>query len=93
MKNYYFKKDRIEYQNKILDTLDDGLNELNSDDFDILIQRIQDYKIDCFSCGEEMNYIEDKEMEKLGFISMDCPNGCDGGYLIPYNNPKLQKLS
>ena len=33
-----------------------------------------------------------KEMENLGFISMDCPNGCDGGYLIPYNNPNLQKL-
>ena len=49
------------------------------------------YKMKCCRCGEEMNYIEDKEMEKLGFISMDCPNGCDGGYLIPYNNPKLLK--
>ena len=50
------------------------------------------YKMKCCRCVEEMNYIEDKEMENLGFISMDCPNGCDGGYLIPYNNPNLQKL-
>ena len=43
MKNYYFKTDRIEYQNKILDTLDNALNDLSSEDFDILIQRIQEY--------------------------------------------------
>lgn len=43
MKNYYFKTDRIEYQNKILDTLDSALNDLSSEDFDILIQRIQEY--------------------------------------------------
>ena len=51
------------------------------------------FKMKCCRCGEEMNYIEDKEMEKLGFISMDCPNGCDGGYLIPYNNPNLQSYN
>ena len=33
----------IEYQNKILDTLDNALNDLSSEDFDILIQRIQEY--------------------------------------------------
>ena len=43
MKNYYFKTDRTVYQNKILDTLDNALNDLSSDDFDILIQIIQDY--------------------------------------------------
>ena len=44
MRNYYFKTDRIiEYQNKILDTLDNALNDLSSQDFDILIQRIQEY--------------------------------------------------
>ena len=43
MKNYYFKTDRIKYQNKILDTLDNALNDLSSEDFDILIQRIQEY--------------------------------------------------
>ena len=43
MKNYYFKTDRIEYQNKILDTLDNALNDLSLEDFDILIQRIQEY--------------------------------------------------
>ena len=31
MKNYYFKTDRIEYQNKILDTLDNALNDLIRD--------------------------------------------------------------
>ena len=35
--------DIIEYKNKILDTLDKALNELTSDDFDILIQIIQEY--------------------------------------------------
>ena len=43
MKNYYFKTDRTEYQNKILDTIDKALNDLDTDDFDILIQRIQEY--------------------------------------------------
>ena len=42
MKNYYYKTDRIEYQNKILDTLDNALNDLSPEDFDILIQRIQE---------------------------------------------------
>ena len=43
MKNYYFKMDIIDYQNKLLDTLDNALNDLSSEDFDILIQIIQDY--------------------------------------------------
>ena len=43
MKNYYYKTDRIEYQNKILDTLDNALYDLSPEDFDILIQRIQEY--------------------------------------------------
>ena len=43
MKSYFFKTDRIEYQNKILDTIDKALNDLDTDDFDILIQRIQEY--------------------------------------------------
>ena len=33
----------VDYENKILDTLDNALNELSSEDFDILIQIIQDY--------------------------------------------------
>ena len=33
----------IEYKNKILDTLDNALNDLSSEDFDILIQIIQKY--------------------------------------------------
>ena len=43
MKNYYFKTDRIEYQNKILDTLDNALIYLRPEEFDILIKRIQEY--------------------------------------------------
>ena len=43
MNNYFFKTDKIEYKNKILDTLDNALNFLSSDDFDILIQIIQEY--------------------------------------------------
>ena len=43
MKNYYFKTDMVDYKNKILDTLDKALNDLSSEDFDILIQIIQEY--------------------------------------------------
>ena len=43
MKKYYFEMDMIEYKNKILDTLDNALNYLSSEDFDILIIIIQDY--------------------------------------------------
>ena len=35
--------DMIEYKNKILDTLDNALNFLSPDVFDILIQIIQEY--------------------------------------------------
>ena len=35
--------DMVDYKNKILDTLDNALNDLCSDDFDILIQRVQEY--------------------------------------------------
>ena len=43
MKNYYFKTDMVGYKNKILDTIDNALNDLSSDDFVILIQIIQEY--------------------------------------------------
>ena len=33
----------LDYKNKILDTIDKALNDLSSDDFDILIQIIQEY--------------------------------------------------
>ena len=49
MKNHYFKKDRTEYQNKILDTLDNALNDLSTEDFDILMQRIQEYIDDIYN--------------------------------------------
>ena len=35
--------DITDYRNKILDILDNALNDLSSEDFDILIQIIQDY--------------------------------------------------
>ena len=43
MKYYLFKTDRIEYQNKIIDEIDNALNNLTPEDFDILIQRIKTY--------------------------------------------------
>ena len=43
MKNYYFKMNITDYRNKILDTIDKALNDLSSEDFNILIQIIQDY--------------------------------------------------
>ena len=49
MKNYYFKKDITVYQNKILGTLDNALNDLSSDDFDILAQTIQEYLDDLYN--------------------------------------------
>ena len=49
MKNYYFKKNRTVYQNKILGILDNALNDLNSEDFDILIQTIQEYLDDLYN--------------------------------------------
>ena len=33
----------IDYKNKILDTVDNALNDLSSEDFEILILIIQDY--------------------------------------------------
>ena len=35
--------DITDYRNKILDTIDNALNDLSSEDFDILIIIIQDY--------------------------------------------------
>ena len=38
--------DITDYRNKILDTIDNALNDLSSDDFDIIIQIIQEYNDD-----------------------------------------------
>ena len=43
-----FKTDMVDYKNKILDTLDKALNDLSSEDFDNLIQIIQDYIDDLY---------------------------------------------
>lgn len=50
------------------------------------------YSMKCYRCGEIMKYTKDVEMESKGFISMDCPNGCEGGYLVPKDNPDLIKV-
>lgn len=34
--------DRIDYQNEISETLDKALNDLDTEDFDILIQRVKE---------------------------------------------------
>lgn len=34
---------RVDYANKIMDLLDSALDNLNSEDFDILIERVQEY--------------------------------------------------
>jgi hypothetical protein len=49
------------------------------------------YKMKCPICSKDMIYTENKEMEALGWISMDCPDGCEGGYLVPKDNPDLIK--
>ena len=48
MKNYYFKMDLTDYGNKILDTLDNAINDLSPEDFDILIQIIEHYIDDLY---------------------------------------------
>ena len=49
--------DITDYRNKILDTFDKALNDLSSEDFDILIQTIQDYLDDLYN--EEIKDIID----------------------------------
>ena len=41
--------DRTVYQNKILDTIDNALNDLSSEDFDNLMQIIQEYIDDLYN--------------------------------------------
>lgn len=48
------------------------------------------YKMKCPRCGEEMKYTKNEEMEKLEVVVMDCLNNCEGGYLVPINNPDLR---
>ena len=49
MKKYYLKMGVTYYGNKILNTLDNALNDLSSEDFDILIQIIQKYLDDLYN--------------------------------------------
>lgn len=50
------------------------------------------YIMKCHRCKTIMKYIKDDEMENMGFITMDCPKGCDNSHLIPKNNPNLIKI-
>ena len=74
MKNYYFKTDRIEYQNKILDTLDNALNDISSEDFDILIKRIQEYMY---------GWVDKEHCKEVKPIVYEFISGKDYDYLIP----------
>lgn len=49
------------------------------------------YKMECSRCGKQMEYIENKKIEMLGYIVMDCPEGCNERYLVPDTNPALKK--
>ena len=50
------------------------------------------YSMKCYRCGEIMIYIKNNELESKDIISMFCPNGCEGGYLVPKDNPDLIKV-
>ena len=51
------------------------------------------YKMKCPRCGEEMEYTMNEEMERLDLVVMNCINNCEGGYLVPINNPNLIKIN
>ena len=50
------------------------------------------YSMKCYRCGEIMKYTKNVDLESMGFICMYCPNGCEGGYLVPKDNPDLIKV-
>ena len=37
-----------------------------------------------------MKETKDEEMEKVDVVVMACINNCEGGYLVPINNPDLR---
>lgn len=47
------------------------------------------YKMKCYQCDANMEYVEDKKLEALEWITMYCPN-C-GDQLVPNDNPDLEK--
>ena len=46
--------------------------------------------IECWVCGNDMNYICDKEIEEMGYYRFDCTK-CDESILCPKKAPFLEK--
>ena len=46
--------------------------------------------IECWVCGNDMNYIYDKEIEEMGYYRFDCTK-CDESVLCPKKAPFLKK--
>ena len=46
--------------------------------------------IECWVCGNDMNYIYDKEIEEMGYYRFDCTK-CDESVLCPKKAPFLEK--
>ena len=46
--------------------------------------------IECWVCGNDMNYIYDKETEEMGYYRFDCTK-CDESVLCPKKAPFLEK--
>ena len=46
--------------------------------------------IECWVCGNDMNYIYDKETEEMGYYRFDCTK-CDESVLCPKKAPFLER--
>lgn len=46
--------------------------------------------IECWVCGNDMNYVYDEEIEELGYYRFDCTK-CDESVLCPKKAPFLKK--
>ena len=46
--------------------------------------------IECWVCGNDMNYIYDKEIEEMGYYRFDCTK-CDESVLCPKKAPFFKK--
>ena len=46
--------------------------------------------IECWVCGNDMNYIYDKEIEEMGYYRFDCTK-CNESILCPKKAPFLEK--
>ena len=47
--------------------------------------------IDCWVCGNDMNYVYDEEIEELGYYRFDCTK-CDESVLCPKKAPFLKNV-